>query len=342
MTSIKYKSTTKPFSTLNDYEYLIEMRKNKCPDNLTYLKNNDDYFCIKYNNYIITNPYFLSLYSAFKIVLDSKLKYAKQNKEYYIEWINDSKNKGDLSYIEYEKKLNEINKRISTLEKYTFNLEYETKSNINSIVDSSITFNINDNIYEYKEYFFGEDTFYSINTYSNFNNDTGFYKTISYITDRLHRTYGHKEFSRNAIRLQINQFKDVNDNWKYNEKSNVQGSKKVINFNKNKNKKFKFETETKSETFKHYDFHIIYPDSHFEFNVYNSKLIQIIDFLEIITDFHYHYENKKYTIPDIIKTMLYNIFVVGHSGTCETDFINDIYKFSDEELIIMLAALLNI
>ena len=61
------------FLTLTDYRNLI-LHKNK---NNTF----NDYFCIKYNNYIITNPYFLSLYSAFKIVLPNLLKDAEYEKK---------------------------------------------------------------------------------------------------------------------------------------------------------------------------------------------------------------------------------------------------------------------
>ena len=103
-------------------------------------------------------------------------------------------------------------------------------------------------------------------------------------------------------------------------------------------------TETENSNFKHYDIIYSSDEKHFEFNVYNPKLIQILDFLKNIVEYYECRFDafKLYSIPDIIRILLKGIFDVGFSGNNYSNFVIDIDNISDEELAIMLAALLNI
>ncbi len=74
--------------------------------------------------------------------------------------------------------------------------------------------------------------------------------------------------------------------------------------------------------------------------------MKIIDFLKDISiNSLYGFEESKldkYSIPDIIRISLNSVFNIEFSGNNVSNFIADIDNISDEELVIMLAALLNI
>ena len=336
--------------TCKEYRYILENYKY----NPIYFKNVqealkifpeietfNDYFCIEYNGYIITNPYFLSLYSAFKIVLPKLLLETIYEKKECEEYLNDPEYKNDLRYLKIKQKdLYDANKIISILQNYEdkFNLKYEIDYSVGDFyyIDSSVTFDVNGKIFEYKTCG-TDDTFWnSIDTYSK-NNE-------------------YRKFIQNVIDLQINKFKDFRDNWKHintkiilRNKDDLNENSEEDNLNENSEEDNLNENSEEDEIginkdYTQYDLSFgFYPKNHFKFKIYNPKLIKIMNILTTInTDYECYFKPKEYSIFEIIRILLKSTFEVGFSGSNYTDFIFDIDKISDEELIIMLAALLNI
>lgn len=265
---------------------------------------NKNKFSINYNNYIITNPYFLSLYSAFKIVLNNILNRTINERKYY-----------DCGWYD-EKDLIEVDKNIEILKSIVSNLKLEYEIEYNDkyyLTDAEVKFNINNDIITFKNYGLDGLYWYSINEYE-FTN------------------------SYNVIVL-----KDIKDEYE-------------INKNKNKDTKHKVSRSvspprlsanvgaqrSKNENDKDINKEIKDNEVNNENNKnINNKLLKIINFLEIITPHDFKDILNKPSI-NIIKSMLESIFNLTFSGSNTVNFIYDIINISDDELIDMLCALLNI
>jgi hypothetical protein len=132
------------------------------------------------------------------------------------------------------------------------------------------------------------------------------------------------------------------DENEYDEIENI--NENEIENNENKDDKIENINNKNEIENKHYNLKYGFkPYKHIEFDLHNPKLLKIMDILEILmVDYEFNFNDSSNSIYDIIRSMLSSTFTVGFSGNNYTDFITDINYISNDELIIMLAALLNI
>ena len=123
---------------LNSYSYnpIYFNDENEAVKIFPNIKTFNNYFHIIHNGYIITNPYFLSLYSAFALTLPKLMKEIRWN--IHICGIDNKCEEGE----KYKQILNNIEKLDSII---YCNLRYETSFDDNGFIGSIINFNVNKN-----------------------------------------------------------------------------------------------------------------------------------------------------------------------------------------------------